>query len=217
MKSGTKNLLILGAVGLGALYLMPKIAKNTAQGAAEGAVSGGISGAADIVSGGLGAGYNLSTGFIEALLTPFVAGANLINQAVQTATGTITSTSGAFGRVGATTSSAPVAPSMANMAYLTQNTPQIQLAKAFNVPTSAINPAVNYSASRGYSASFSNVGRNISGKYNPSTGTLITPSGQGYSVPSYLVNRVSTPVRTAPAPVRTPITTPITRNPYFRV
>lgn len=63
MKSSTKNLLILGAVGLGALYVLPKIAQSTAKGAAEGTISGASGAFSDMVGGAGQAGEGVLNAF----------------------------------------------------------------------------------------------------------------------------------------------------------
>jgi hypothetical protein len=102
MKKGTKNLLLIGALGLGALYILPKMTQSAAQGATEGAVGGIATGASDMSAGlleGLWGAYNAAVGALWAI-TPFgIAG--------QAATSIISGAMG--GSIAPTTSAAQAA------------------------------------------------------------------------------------------------------------
>jgi len=212
MKKGTKNLLIVGAVGLGAYFFVVKPALDTANKIAAPleAGSAALGGAVGFASDALGT-------FINPLPSIFNAATQLIS-GLTNGLGSLVPQ--ADSRPIAVNQTPLIASSFNNSSYspanvtrsLTQNTAQAAASSAFGVSAPA---SVNYldSVGRGTPAA---TFKNQSGTYQASTGTFTNTSGQGFSVASYLVKPAATYApATKPATYVNPLA--VTANKYFKV
>lgn len=188
MKKDTKNLLILGAAGLGAYFLFVKPALSKIPTAEQvGEAAGGA-----VVGGAIG----FSEGMLGLIVSPFQ---NVINSLL----GMLSSGAAAAG--GAVTNIIPqpsmnqapvLATSFNTSAYrpqnvsaaLVNNSAQAQTSSYFGVSAPS---SVNYLASVGRGTPAATF-QNQSGTYNASTGTFTNTRGQMSSVAAYYVKPAAT-------------------------
>lgn len=215
MKSGTKDLLVIGAIGLGAIYFMPKVLASLqkvpgdiATGAAQGTIEG---------FGNLGAGFtnglwDAYNGLVGGLFnaSPFGAATNM----VAAGAGALANVPGMFATTGANSVPQAANINLSNFNLRAAN-PVGVVAAGLGVPSSAVNPFV---------ATVNNTPT-----VGPNYGTYLNKQGQGMSgyIPAGSTNylTIKSGMRLAPGKTAADYTTPNARptatltaakNPYFR-